>query len=116
MLSRHRQGSRAIADLLFRKTLRGAAEEDHRRLLSFAQSEKSAEVGICRDYDPAFAPGSIENPRVVCRLHPVVAYMRSVMSRVAQAFGDTWRERIIDEKSQEAERNGNSRSRTASAA
>ena len=96
--------------------MRSAAEEDHRRLPRFAQSEKSAEVSICRDYDPAVALGAIENPRVVGRLHPVVAHVRRVMSGVAQAFGHQWRERIIDQKSQQAERSGNSRSRTASAA
>ncbi len=102
--------------LLFRTTLRGAAEQDHRRLSRFAQSEKSAEVGVSRNYDPAFALGAIKNPRVVSRLHPVFAYVRGVVSGLAQAVGDKWRQRIIDEKSQEAERSGNSRSRTASAA
>jgi hypothetical protein len=46
--------------------LRGPSEKDHGRLSRFAQREKSAEVGISRDYDAAFALGAIEDPSVVC--------------------------------------------------
>ncbi len=68
--------------------MRGTTEEDHRRLSRFAESEKGAEVGISRDYDPAFALGAIENPPVVSALHPIFAYMSGVMSGLAQTFGD----------------------------
>ena len=94
----------------------GATEQDHRRLSRFPKSEKSAEVGISRDYDATFALGAIEDPSVVCRLHPVLAYVNGVMPGLAQTFDYKWRQRVIDQESQEAERSGNSRSRTASAA
>ena len=42
--------------------------------------------------------------------------MGNVVAGLPQAIRDPWRKRIIDEKPQEAERSGNSRSRTASAA
>jgi len=102
--------------LLFRTTLRRSAEQDQGWLSRFAQSEESAEVGISGYYNPPFAPGLIENPLVIGRLHLVFANVNGVVSGFAQALGDTWRKGIIDQKSQEAERSGNSRSRTASAA
>jgi len=102
--------------LSFWTMLRRAAEEYHRRLSRFAQSQKCAEVGIGSDYNPVFPLGAIENSRVGSSLHSVVAHVRGIMSCVAQTFSDKRRKRIIDEKSQETERSGNSRSRTASAA
>ena len=96
--------------------MRGASEKNHGRLSRFAQREQSAEVGISRDYDATFALGAIEDPSVVCRLQPVLAYVNGVMPGLAQTFDYKWRQRVIDQESLEAERSGNSRSRTASAA
>jgi hypothetical protein len=39
----------------------------------------------------AFALGEIENSRVGCGLHSIVAHVSSVMSGFARAFGDKWR-------------------------
>jgi hypothetical protein len=101
--------------LFFRTSLRSASEENYGRLSSFAKREKSPEIRIGCYYDPLLAPGAIDQP-VVGGLHFVIAHMRSVVSRVSQSSGNLGRKRIIDEKSQEAERSGSSRSRTASAA
>ena len=69
-----------------------------------------------RTAQPVFALGAVENPRIGSRLHATIAYVSGVMTSLAQAFGYNRRKGIIDEKFQDAERSGNSRSRTASAA
>jgi len=63
-------------------------EQDHGRLSRFPYSEKSAEVSIGRDYDSSVAPGTLENLRVISRLHPVVPHMRGVVSGLPQAHRD----------------------------
>lgn len=57
---------------------------------------------------PGFGP--FENQRVISRLHPVVAHVGGVVPGFSQSGCDESRKQIIDEKSQEAEPSGSSRS------
>ena len=59
--------------------------------------------------------GSREDRLVVSRLKVVISDVGSVVPGRAKAVSDGWRQRVVDEKSQDADRRGSSRSRTASA-
>jgi hypothetical protein len=77
---------------------------------------KGAEVRVGGNYDPPFALGALEDQFVISSLHPVITHVRNIMPSLPQSVRKDGRKRIIDEKSQEAERSGSSRSSTASAA
>ena len=103
-------------DLGLGPPLRGASEEDDRRLSLLPQGEQCAEVGVCGDDDALFGRGPLEDLLVAGLVHAVVAHVGRIVARVAQTVRHQRRERVVNEESHGVAARGSSRSRTASAA
>ena len=84
------------SQLLFRTAARGAAEENYRRLLFFAEGQDSTEVSIGGYDNTPFLLGTIEDYRVVGCLETVVTYVSGVVPCRSQSVRDEGRKGVID--------------------
>ena len=82
----------------------------------FAEGEESPEVSVGGYDNTPLLLGAMEDRHVVGLLETVITYMSDIVPRLPQPVRDERRKSVIDEESQEADRSGSSRSRTASAA
>lgn len=92
------------------------AEQDERGCGGLGFGQQRGEVGVGRDKHPMLGSSHREDLTVRCGLEATVPDMRRVVVRATQPLGQKRRERVVDEESQEAARNGRSRWRTLSAA
>jgi hypothetical protein len=88
----------------------------YRRFSLFAKGKQSPEISVTGHDNTPLIPGTIEDRHIVGRLKTIATYMSGIMPGLAQTVGEERRKSIINEESQEADRSGSSRSRTASAA
>ena len=81
-----------------------------------AQDQKLAEVCVRRDEDPVLGSRRGHHPTVLGTEQVPVSDMDGVVAGIAEEIGDARRQGFVDQEPHGVERNGSSRSSTASAA